>query len=92
MVQQNVKRVRRVWWKLGKMLQRERTDSKVAAIFYMVAVQAVLLFGSESRFLLVAMKRTVEGTHTGFLQKIMRNRARRRAGGTWFTPVAEEVR
>ena len=77
-VQRKINRLRRVWGSLGKMPQREGVDSKVVAMFYRAVVQAVLLFGPESWVLLEAVGRMVEGTHTGFMRKIMGKRARRK--------------
>ena len=48
MVQQNVKRERKVWGRSDEILQRERADIKVLEMFYREVVQTVLLFGSES--------------------------------------------
>ena len=43
-VRQNFKRAQRVWGRLGKIPQREGADYKVAIMFHMNFVQAVLLF------------------------------------------------
>ena len=64
----------------------------MVAIFYRAVTQTVLLFGSETWFLSSSMDRTVEGTHTGFLIKIMGKRERQKADRTWYTPATEEVR
>ena len=45
------------------MLRREGSDPKLAAIFYTVVTQVVLLFGLDTWVQLAAMERTVEGTH-----------------------------
>ena len=37
------------------------------------------------------MKKTVEGTHTGFLRQITGKREWWRVDSTWFTQVADEV-
>ena len=51
----------------------------------------VILYGSESWVLLVAMEITVEGTHTGFLIQITLKWALQKADVMWYTPRAEEV-
>ena len=56
------------------MIRREEADTKLAAMFYGVATQSVLLFGSETWVLLAAMEITMDGTLTGFLRQIMGNR------------------
>ena len=75
-VQRNFRRARRVWGSLGKIIQREWVDTKVAEMFYRVVLQAVGLFGLESWAVLAAMEKTVEGAYTGFLRKITGKRAR----------------
>ena len=69
-VRQNVKRARRVWGRLGKMLQREGAEIKVSEILYRAVLQALLLFGSESWVMLKTAEKTVEGAHTGFMHQI----------------------
>ena len=61
-------------------------------MFYREVVYLVLLFDLGYWFLLAAVGRSVEGTHTRFLRKIMGKRARRKADGAWCAPRAEEVR
>ena len=45
-VRQNIMRARSIWGRLGTLLRREGTYLKVSAGFYMVVVQAILLYGS----------------------------------------------
>ena len=54
--------------------------------------QAVILFVSDTWILSAAMERTVEGTHTGFLRKILGKQARRKLDRTWFNIKEELVR
>ena len=56
-----VEKSRRVWNRLGKMIQREGADPRVSAMFYQAVVQIVLLFGAETWFLSEAMYRNLEG-------------------------------
>ena len=74
------------------MLQREGLDTKVEVMLYSMVLQVVLVFGWDYWFLSTAMDKTVEGAHTGFLQKIRGKRERRMIGKTWVTLVAEELR
>ena len=74
------------------MTQRERADTKVEAMLYRAVVQAMIMFCLESCILSKAMERTVEGTHTRFLQQIMGNRVRWNTNRTWVTLDEEEVR
>ena len=40
------------------------------AMFYWAVVQAVLIFGDETWFLLEAMSKNLEGVHVGFLKQM----------------------
>ena len=66
-VRRNIMRERLVWGRLGKILRREGADPKVLASFFRAAVQAILLYGSETWALLASMAKSIEGTHTEFL-------------------------
>ena len=45
-------------------------DPLVLAMFYWAVVQAVLIFGDETWFLLEAMSKNLEGVHVGFLKQM----------------------
>ena len=47
-VLRNIGKSRRVWNRLGKMLQLEGVDPRVSAMFYRVMVQSFLLFGADT--------------------------------------------
>ena len=47
-VLQNIRKARKVWRQIGKVLQREGAEMTVSARFYRAAVLAVLLFGVET--------------------------------------------
>ena len=47
-VRRNFRKARQVWSLLRKLLQRERADLLVSAIFYQEVVQTVLIFGAEN--------------------------------------------
>ena len=44
-IHHNIKRARKVWVQVRKMLQREGSYTQVSEIFYRAVVQAVILFG-----------------------------------------------
>ena len=60
-------------------------------MLYRAVAQLVLMFGSETRVLLAAMERKVEGTHTCFLQCIMWKQTQRLDDGTWEMASVEVV-
>ena len=76
---------------MGKIIQREWVDTKVAEMFYRVVLQAVGLFGLESWAVLAAMEKTVEGAHTGFLHQIMKKWTRQIKGRMCVPSVVGEV-
>ena len=90
-VRRNIKRARRVWGILGKILRREGAEPKVVEMLYRAVTQAVLLFDSETWVLSSVTEITVEGTHNEFMRQITGNWAWWKADGPWSTPKLEEV-
>ena len=64
-------------------------DPKVAEMLYRSVTQAVVLFGSDTWVISVAMEKIAEGNHTVFLRQITGKRKWRKVDGMWSTPVAE---
>ena len=91
MIHQNIKRERKLWGWLVKMLWIEGAYTQVLEIVYREVVQAVLIFGSDLQVLSAVMERMVEGTYTGFLQYITGKGAQRNPYGPWVTSVAGVV-
>ena len=91
MIHQNIKRERKLWGWLVKMLWIEGAYTQVLEIVYREVVQAVLIFGSDLQVLSAVMERMVEGTYTGFLQYITGKWAQRNPYGPWVTSVAGVV-
>ena len=54
-VRRNIIRARLVWGGLGTLLEREGVGPRVSEMFYRSVTQAILLYGSETWVLLVAM-------------------------------------
>ena len=90
-VRRNIRKARQVWGRLGQLLRREGGYQLVSEMFYQVVVQAVLLFGSETRVLLAAMAKTLEGVHVGFLQQVKGKTAIRQWDRNWRREAAERV-
>jgi hypothetical protein len=44
----NLKKVRKSWDRVSRILRAENTSAKVCGVFYIAIVQAVQLFGSET--------------------------------------------
>ena len=62
--------------RIRKLLRREGADPQVSEMFYQTVVQAVLLFGVETWFLLAAIYRKLEGVHVGFLRQMTGQKAK----------------
>ncbi len=45
----NLKKARKSWARVSRVLRAENASPKVCGVFYKAVVQAVLLFGSEAR-------------------------------------------
>ena len=58
-------------------------DLIVSAKFYRAVVQAVLLFGAETWFLMAEMLQKIEGVHVGFLQLVAGMKSRNLGVDTW---------
>ena len=56
----NLRKGRRSWGRLSKVLRREGADPKVSRTFYIALTQAVLLFGSETWVLTVWMEKALD--------------------------------
>ena len=58
-VRKNIMRARSVWGRLGTLIRWEGADPKVSEIFCRAAVQAILLYGSETWVLLVSTAKRI---------------------------------
>ena len=57
-VERNLRRVRLKWGRLEKILGREGSDKRMVGGGYVVVVEAVLLFGSETWVLTLRLERS----------------------------------
>ena len=64
----NVSKLRQLWSRIRKILQREGGDQLVSEKKYQAVVQAVLLFGVEIWVFWAAMSKHMEGVHVEFLR------------------------
>ena len=76
-------RARSVWERIGTPTLEVGADPKVSASFYRAVVQAILLYTSETWFLLVSMTNRIEGTHSKVMRMISGNRVELLGDGTW---------
>ncbi len=62
-VNRNLTKARVVWGRLGRILSQEGTNPTAMASVYKAVVQAVLLYGSESWVLTLAMEKKLQSFH-----------------------------
>ena len=72
-------------------MRREGTDPFVSAVFYRAAVQAVMIFVSETWVLLAEMAKRIEGFHVGLLCQVTGKTARQQWDRTWKRKGAASV-
>ena len=82
----NIKKARRSWGRLARLLGREGADPKVSRNFYIAVTQQVLLLGAETWVLKRNMESALEAFQGRVARKLTgRNPCRGRDGG-WFYP------
>ena len=70
-VVRNLRKARRSWGRLSRVLGREGADSKVSMAFYIAVTQAVLLFGSEAWVLTEKMEKALDSFQSRVAWEIM---------------------
>ena len=71
---------------MAKILGREGVDRKTVEIFYVVVVQAVLLFGSKTWFLTPWLEKSLKGFHHQAVRQIAGMGPKCQRDGTWVNP------
>ena len=85
-------KARRVWARLGKVLQTENASPRTSGKFYRAVVQAVLLYGSETWCAGPALLARLEGFHLRCCYRMAReNRPTRGPDGSWEYPESSAV-
>ena len=86
----NIKKARRAWAQLHKVLRGENAEPGTCASFYRATVQAVLLFASETWNLTPSALKKLEGFHTRCAWRMNRTNVPRKGhGGAWEYPSVE---
>ena len=82
----NIRKARRSWGRLTRVLSREGADPKVSQTFYISVTQAVLLFGSETWVLTVRMEKALDSFQSRVTRRITGRQPRRGKDGSWYYP------
>ena len=85
----NLKKVRKSWAQLTRILGREGANLRVSGMFFKAVVQVVLLFGSETWVMIPCMERALKSFQHRFVRRITGSQTRRREeGGCYYPPMA----
>ena len=82
----NIKKARRSWGCLARVLGREGEDPKVSRTFYIAVTQQVLLFGAETWVLTKNMESALDAFQSMVARKLTGRQPRRGRDGRWFYP------
>ena len=85
----NLSRARKKWARLTRILSREVEDAWTLGQIYLVVVQSVLIYGSETWVMTPHMKRVLGGFHHRVACRIMGQKPRKGRGGGWVFPLLE---
>ena len=85
-MEQNIQSVQGKWGRLGKILVSEEEYRSTAGIFYVVVVQAVLIFGSEKWVLTPRLEKSLKGFHHWSVWRMEGMVPKRQHDGTWLYP------
>ena len=79
----NLRKARRSWVRLARVLIREGKDPKVSRTFYIAVTQAVLLFGSETWVLTERIEKALDSFQSRVAWKITGRHPRRGKDKNW---------
>ena len=87
----NLKKARKTWGRMSRILGREGADAKISGTFYVAVVKQVLLTGSETWVVTPRILKALEGFHHRAARRISRKMPRRRPDGSWHYPRWREL-
>ena len=85
----NLRKARRSWGRMARVLSREGADPKVSQTFYIAVTQAVFLLGSEIWALTARMEKDLDSFQSRVARKITGRHLRRGKDRTWYQPSLE---
>ena len=91
-VRNNIKKARKCWRRVSRVLRAENASPRVCGMFYKATVQAILLFGSETWNITTPMQNRLEGFHIrAAYRMVSTNKPQRMPGGEWRYPASAAV-
>ena len=85
----NLKKARRNWGRLSRILGREGATAQISGMFFKSLVQQVLLFGAETWVVTPRMEKALSGFLHGAARRLTGRQARRGRSGAWHYPSLE---
>jgi hypothetical protein len=89
--QSNLKKARKSWARVSRVLRAENASSEVSGVFYKATVQTVLLFGSETWKLSSASLKSLEGFHPRAARRMAGMQPTQNSDRTWTDPSSKDV-
>ena len=86
----NLRRTRQKWAWLTRILSREGADDRTLGQINLAVVQPVLLYGSDTWFLMPRMKRVLGGFHHRLACIMTGRQLRKGRDGGWVYPSLED--
>jgi hypothetical protein len=90
-MQGNMKKARKSWGQVSRILRAMNASPKVCGVFYIAIVQAVLLFGSETWKLSPLHLKSLEGFHIRAARHMAGKMPIKNPDGTWTYPSSRDV-
>ena len=88
---ENLRKARIKWGRISRILSKDGANHKAMASFYKAIVQSVLLYGSESWVLTLAIEKQLQSFHRRCARYITGQQIRQNEDGTWTYPSSESV-
>jgi hypothetical protein len=87
----NLRKACGCWSQVSRVLRAENATPKTCGMFYKATVQAVLLYGSETRSLSPSSMKCLEGFHIHAAWQMSGKRPEQKEDGSWRYPRSEDV-
>jgi hypothetical protein len=90
-VEQNLRKARQKWGRIGRILSKESAKPRVMASFYKAIIQSVLLYGAESWVISQRTLSKLRSFHRRCARYITGMHIRENSDGSWTCPSSEET-
>ena len=79
----NLKKARRIWGRLSRILTREGATARISGMFFKSVIQQILLFGDETWVVTPRMEKALSGFIYGAARRLTGRQARKGINGKW---------